>query len=106
MNIDFTEYSIDQLMESLEGVDDQKYPKNALVIYKTLLMKLSLDSNLVNAKTLDFENSNLLEIGLVALVGGSLTALLMGEMYQKNDEMSEKILRLNDLIKKGESDED
>ena len=106
MNIDFTEYSIDQLMESLEGVDDQKYPKNALVIYKTLLMKLCLDSNLVNAKTFDFENSNLLEIGLVALVGGSLTALLMGEMYQKNDEMSEKILRLNDLIKKGESDED
>ena len=93
MNMNFTEYSIDQLMECLEGVDDQKYPKNALTIYKTLLMRLNLDSDLVGAKTLGFENFLLLEIGLQAMIGGTLATLLMGDTYHNNDEMSEKILR-------------
>ena len=106
MDINFTEYSIDQLMQSLEGVDDLKYPKNALTIYKTLLMRLNLDSDIVDAKTLGFENFALLEMGLYALIGAPLTALLMGDMCHKNDEMSEKILRLNDLISKGAFDED
>lgn len=50
MKIDFSKYSKEQLVESFESVDDEKYPENALEIYKLLRSKVDTDSELIDER--------------------------------------------------------
>lgn len=98
--IDFTQYSVDELIHSLENVDDQKYPDNALLIYKTLLLKLNLTPESANTENLGYAPSLMFKTVFTALsIITPTAAIVLNEFENKRDLLSEKIMRLNSLLK-------
>ena len=97
MSIDFSNYTLDELLQSLEGVDDIAYPENAMTIYKLILGKLNLDHSEIDAKALGYESSEFSEMVFMGLIGFPFESLVKDQHLQ-NVEMKEKIERLNKRI--------
>ena len=97
--INFSNYSQNDLMDAFAGVDDIKYPDNAIEIYQRLLKKLNLGYKEVTAELLGYEENVYINVVIIALLGSYLSLLLFGDSSILNNEMAEKIKRLNLMIK-------
>jgi len=94
MSIDFSKYTLEELMQSLESVDDIEFPENALTIYKLVLDKLELDHKNVGAKTLGYEIGIFSELVFMELISLPFESIVK-DLHLLNSEMRDKITRLN-----------
>jgi hypothetical protein len=99
MNINFSEYTLEELVQSLEDVDELEFPDNAMKIYKLVLEKLSLDYRAVDAKALGYESGVFSEVVFLGLFSFPFESLIK-EQHILNADMREKIKRLNDRLSK------
>ena len=96
MKINFKEYSVDELFSSLESVNDERYPDNAVQIYQELLSRL--DSKSLDLKKHGYGDNLIDEIVISSLIGYPLTMLLMGDLWNISNELEEKIKRIENMI--------
>jgi len=96
LKVNFETYSMNQLFDAFEGVDDIKYPENALTIYRLLLEKLNLNYNDVTAEVLGYKDDNSLKSWLFTLIP-FVTAFEM-DQDMLNNKMNEKITKLNSKL--------
>lgn len=94
MKVDFTDYRLKELFESLEGVDDLEYPENAMIIYKLMLDKLGLDFRSVEAKELGYDSSEFAEAAFMGLVHFPF----LSDIHILTSDMKDKISRLNNRL--------
>jgi len=99
MSIDFSEYTLEELLQSLESVDDIEFADNAMTIYKLVLDKLNLDYKSVDAKALGYESGVFTEVVFMGLISFPLASLVK-DQHLLNANMRDKINRLNDRISK------
>jgi hypothetical protein len=97
MSIDFSEYTLEELVQSLEGVDEIEFPDNAMKIYKLVLEKLNLDYKSTDAKALGYENGAFSETVFSGLFSFPFESLIK-DQHILNVEMREKIKRLNERL--------
>lgn len=94
-NIDYTKYSLEQLFEAFETVDDQQYPENALAIYRQILIQKKLSYKKVSGELLGYGDKGWFDY-LVTLI----PFIAPFEMDEENLRavMQEKVLRLNHML--------
>lgn len=87
MDFDVSNYSVEELFQSLEAVDDIQHPTRAMIILKQLLAK----SGLTSVQVLDsFENGTVVDlIGTIPLV-----CTIASDVVNTNNEVTEKLNRL------------
>ncbi len=87
MELDVSNYSVEELFQSLESVDDIQFPEQALLILKQLLSK----SGLTTAQIQDsFKNGSSLE-----LIGAlPVFSAIASDILNTNNEVTEKLNRL------------
>ncbi len=85
--MDFSGYSKEQLLDSFEGVDDQKYPENALEIYTLLQSKSESVSTLIEDR---YSESS----GLLKTIAGFIFFPFFTDTALKRSDMQEKRLRV------------
>ena len=56
--VDFANYSKEELIESLESVNDKKYPENAIEIYSLHKSKLASEKMSIDDKYNEYESFN------------------------------------------------
>ncbi|MGL1957392.1 MAG: hypothetical protein OCD00_08770 [Colwellia sp.] len=87
MEFNVSNYSVDELFQSLEAIDDIQQPKRALIILKELLTKSGLTSTQVLES---FENGSVMDlIGTLPLV-----SIIASDVVNTNSEVTEKLNRL------------
>ncbi len=96
MKINFSSYSVNQLYQSLEDVNDEMYPDNAIEIYKNLLFKLNISQ--LDLEESGYRDSIVDDFVLSTLIGNPMKMLLFGDYWNITNELEEKIKRIEVLI--------
>lgn len=91
MELDFSEYSVEELFQSFESVDDIKYPDRALEILKLLMSKSRLSEEQILASY---------QTGTFLSVIGSLPvfSLMANDIVNTNNDVSSKLNRLLPML--------
>ena len=97
MDIDFSNYKLEELFQSLEGVDDLEFPDNAMKIYKLILEKLDLDYKSVDSKSLGYESGAFTEAVFMGLISFPFSSLVK-DQHILSANMRDKITRLNFIL--------
>ena len=96
-NINFNNYSAEQLKNSLESIDEEKYPEATLVIYHCLLNHFDMTHNDNLYTKLDYEYNWLIDFFIlyIPIIGDLLTTLI----YDSNNIESNMYLKIQKLQK-------
>jgi hypothetical protein len=96
-NINFKKYTAEQLQNSLESIDDEKYPEAALSIYHCLLNHFGLTHNDDLYTKLDYEDNWLIDFFIlyIPIIGDLLTTLI----YDSNNIESNMYFKIKNLQK-------
>ena len=94
--VDFSGYTREELIEALEGVDDENYPENAVEIYSLLKIKLSSEKVVIDDRYHEEDGvlENVLEFMFFPVLSGQKI---------KKFEMKEKLLRIRKLVAANET---
>ncbi len=95
--INFSSYSLEELFQALEGIDDYEFQENALAIYQLLLAKLKIEPHTHNYVDLGYESNGFVEAIYIGLVDFPLDEIFE-EIHIQNIQMKDKIMRLNALL--------
>lgn len=87
---DFSKYSREELIDSFERVDDEKYPENALEIYRLLRSKTKSEADLVDDRYTDGS-------GLLKTIAGLIFLPFFTDTKPTRSEMLEKLSRVQAL---------
>ena len=97
-NFDYSNHSIDDLYDCLEGIDDEQYPQRALEIYLRILKHLQMEYQYPTSEELGYKENTFLELVIDFFMSWPGDLLLMDQELLRN-QMREKIDRLNQLKK-------
>lgn len=87
MELDVSNYSVEELFQSLESVDDIQFPEQALLILKQLLSKSGL--------TIDQLQNSFKSDNSLALIGAlPVFSLVASDIVNTNNDVTEKLKRL------------
>jgi hypothetical protein len=87
MELDVSNYSVDELFHSLESVDDIQFPEQALLILKSLLNKSGLNVTQIQDA---FKSETSLE-----LIGNlPVLSAIASDVVNSNHEVTDKLKRL------------
>lgn len=88
--IDFSKYSREELIDSFERVDDQKYPENALEIYRLLRSKTDSEVDMVDDRYTDGSV-------LLKTIAGFIFLPFFTDTKPTRSEIKEKLSRVQAL---------
>lgn len=98
INIDYSQYEDQQLINALAQVDDEQHPEQAMTIYQILLDRHQWHHATVDAQRLGYHNGWLLEMFHLGFLRFPVLSGFLDELYFENHAMDEKVQRLNQRL--------